>query len=215
MEIELNQPFARNGKVDDYDVRRMKKALNQLGYYYPYEKTGITGIPDAEIFEALKNFQKDQGMKPTGTAKPDDETVDALNEAAAQPKKGRYIWRTVGDKKVRPEHATLEGVIRSWDDDFHPGDDFNCRCWAVPVSDEIEKEELPPPKKNIPGTNIPDRGIPEGGLPRSPFIGDPDIWRYRMDTDIEKQPPIFDPHILIPHNPDYPVLIPRRRKQEV
>ncbi len=76
MKFELNKPFAANSSVDEFDVRQMKKALNRLGYYQPYEKTGITGIPDVGVFSALKAFQKDQGMKPTGTAKPGDSTVE-------------------------------------------------------------------------------------------------------------------------------------------
>lgn len=42
--------------------------------------SGITGIPDAGVFAALKSFQKDQGLTPTGTAKPGDDTVKALNK---------------------------------------------------------------------------------------------------------------------------------------
>lgn len=64
MKIKLNKPFAANSAVDEFDVKQVKKALNRLGYYQPYEKTGITGIPDADVFFALKSFQKDQGLQP-------------------------------------------------------------------------------------------------------------------------------------------------------
>lgn len=46
-----------------------------------------------------------------------------------------YIWRTVGDDKVRDSHAEREGCIFSWDDapeGGHPGEDYNCRCIAEP-----------------------------------------------------------------------------------
>jgi peptidoglycan hydrolase-like protein with peptidoglycan-binding domain len=68
MKIKLNKSFARSGKVDEYDVKQVKKVLNRLGYYQPYEKTGIMGVPDSAVFTALKQFQKDNGLKPTGTA---------------------------------------------------------------------------------------------------------------------------------------------------
>ncbi len=84
MLIALSKPFASNRAADDYDTRQMKKSLNRLGYYKPYEKTGITGIPDAAIFAALKAFQKDHGIAATGIAYPDDETVKALNSEAAK-----------------------------------------------------------------------------------------------------------------------------------
>ena len=38
-----------------------------------------------------------------------------------------YIWRTVGDDKVRDSHAEREGCIFSWDDapeGGHPGEDY-------------------------------------------------------------------------------------------
>lgn len=60
MKIELSKPFASSSLVEEYDVVQVKKALNRLGYYFPYEKVGITGIADKEVFETLKKFQKDR-----------------------------------------------------------------------------------------------------------------------------------------------------------
>ncbi len=36
----------------------------------------------------------------------------------------------MGDSKVRPSHAELEGKIRSSSDDPAPGEEPGCRCWA-------------------------------------------------------------------------------------
>lgn len=57
-----------------------------------------------------------------------------------------YVWKTVGDGRVRPMHAALNGTYHSWDDPpvcdigrggqpihAHPGAVFNCRCWPSPV----------------------------------------------------------------------------------
>lgn len=49
-----------------------------------------------------------------------------------------YIWRTVGDDRVRPSHRELKGKTFSWDEPpsvGHPGEDVNCRCYAEPVFD--------------------------------------------------------------------------------
>ncbi|MEE8393530.1 MAG: phage minor head protein, partial [Rhodospirillales bacterium] len=46
-------------------------------------------------------------------------------------KEGSYIWRTVGDSKVRSSHAERDGKVFSWDDPpegGHPGEAPNCRC---------------------------------------------------------------------------------------
>ena len=51
---------------------------------------------------------------------------------------GKYRWRTVGDDRVRPEHAAREGRVFSWDNpppDGQPGEAVNCRCVAEPVLD--------------------------------------------------------------------------------
>lgn len=134
MDIKLSKPFAANSTVDEFDVRQMKKALNRLGYYQPYDKTGITGLPDTDVFSALKSFQKDHGLQPTGTARPGDETVSKLSSEAEKQKNGKYIWRTVGDDKVRDDHAALSGTVRDLSDSPDPGEEFNCRCWAEPMA---------------------------------------------------------------------------------
>lgn len=54
----------------------------------------------------------------------------------------QYIWRTVKDSDVRPAHAAREGQIFSWTnppEGGHPGEDYNCRCWAEPVKGRASK----------------------------------------------------------------------------
>jgi peptidoglycan hydrolase-like protein with peptidoglycan-binding domain len=144
MEIKLSLPFASNGKAGEFDTKQMKKALNRLGYYYPYEKTGITGVSDTGVFTALKAFQKDQGLSATGAAKPGDETIQKLNEAASQTPDGQYIWRTAEDTHVRKAHAEFNRTIRNWADTPDPGEDYNCRCWAEPLEKDYKEIYDPP-----------------------------------------------------------------------
>lgn len=110
MKIELAKPFSSNSTVDEFDVKQMKKALNRLGYYTPFEKTGITGIPDKAVFDALKAFQRDQGLPTTGAEKPGDETVQILNVEAGKKKRGQYIWRTVEETTGR----NAGKIITTW-----------------------------------------------------------------------------------------------------
>lgn len=52
-----------------------------------------------------------------------------------------YIWSTSKDERVRDTHAALEGTRWSWDaapEVGHPGEDFQCRCVALPVIAELE-----------------------------------------------------------------------------
>lgn len=46
-----------------------------------------------------------------------------------------YVWRTLGDDKVRLSHARNDGRLFAWSDPpetGHPGETFNCRCRADP-----------------------------------------------------------------------------------
>jgi SPP1 gp7 family putative phage head morphogenesis protein len=50
-----------------------------------------------------------------------------------------YQWSTSGDDRVRDEHAALDGQTFSWlapPSVGHPGEDFQCRCVAIPVGIE-------------------------------------------------------------------------------
>ncbi len=51
-----------------------------------------------------------------------------------------YIWRTVGDERVRDDHAEREGQKFKWSEppfDGHPGEPINCRCVAEPIISTI------------------------------------------------------------------------------
>jgi len=54
----------------------------------------------------------------------------------------RYVWRTVGDERVRASHRANDGEVFSWDKPpatGHPGEDIQCRCYAEPdFSDLLE-----------------------------------------------------------------------------
>ena len=46
----------------------------------------------------------------------------------------RYVWETMMDDRVRPDHQDRQGRIFFWDDpppDGHPGQPINCRCVAA------------------------------------------------------------------------------------
>lgn len=139
MEIQINKPLAANSAADERDVSQLKRTLNRLGYYKPYEQTGITGVPDADLFAALKSFQKDRGLRATGTLNPHDETIQALNAESQKTPDGHYVWRTAGDDRVRATHAAHDWEIRTWNDSPHPGTEANCRCWADPATPEQEE----------------------------------------------------------------------------
>jgi septal ring factor EnvC (AmiA/AmiB activator) len=71
-----------------------------------------------------------------------------MNEAAGKVT-GQYIWRTVGDNKVRDSHAVLEGTIRNHNDSPTPAEEFNCRCWAENVLVRTPKNDCDELRKKL------------------------------------------------------------------
>ena len=62
----------------------------------------------------------------------------------------RYEWSDSNDSRVRSSHHRLNGHIFSWDEPpetdkgrrCHPGEDYQCRCCALPVFD-IDNLDIP------------------------------------------------------------------------
>lgn len=63
-----------------------------------------------------------------------------------------YIWRTSMDGTVRPGHKAMEGKTCEWANPpavneegrimhFHPGEVWNCRCYAEPIIGDPYKPE--------------------------------------------------------------------------
>jgi SPP1 gp7 family putative phage head morphogenesis protein len=64
----------------------------------------------------------------------------------------QYTWDTSQDERVRPMHAELQGELFDWDDPpvtnedgdtNNPGEDYQCRCVAIPVIPDLDEEETP------------------------------------------------------------------------
>lgn len=58
----------------------------------------------------------------------------------------KYTWRTARDERVRDRHEELEGKVFAWDDPpvtnskgerNHPGEDYQCRCYAEPYLQDL------------------------------------------------------------------------------
>lgn len=60
----------------------------------------------------------------------------------------KYTWSTSHDDRVRDSHAEKDGEVFSWNDPpadtGHPGEDFQCRCVAIPIFDADPAEQDQP-----------------------------------------------------------------------
>lgn len=149
----IKAPLASNTHVNLDDAIKTKIALQRLGYYKA-PGYGMTPYPDAQLFDAVSNLQRDKGMRATGEVRPGDDTEKAIrtalgtNSSGASTRaenEGKYIWRTRGDNKVRSEHAERDGKVFEWNnppEDGHPGEAPNCRCRAedLDANDSICKK---------------------------------------------------------------------------
>lgn len=121
--------------------------------------------------DIVKAIQKQYGMDKRHARLTARDQVSKLNAAITQYQQKdagitRYKWSTSGDERVRrgdkmaggitdpmgDNHERLEGKIFRWDTPplvdrkrgraCHPGEDYQCRCCAIPVFD-MDKVDLP------------------------------------------------------------------------
>lgn len=92
-----------------------------------------------------------------------------------------YTWSTSNDERVRDEHRALEGQVFTWGNPPSvgaPGEDFQCRCIAVPIIEGLEEifgdepaaptEETPVEEPTI---DLPvEEDIVEPALPPPPVV---------------------------------------------
>lgn len=61
------------------DVARVKYGLSQLNYYKEPKNLGMSTIPDSQMFDSVKKYQKDKGLHVDGVLKPQGETIKSIN----------------------------------------------------------------------------------------------------------------------------------------
>lgn len=76
--VRCRRKLAANASADPLDVLKTKSVLQSLGHYDAPE-WGVSPYPDAALFDAIKAFQKSQGLKTDGVIDPDGETEAALS----------------------------------------------------------------------------------------------------------------------------------------
>lgn len=102
MIIELETTLVRGGQADAQDVRALKRALNCIGFYIPDKEKGMTGEAGPDFWDSLYAYQRARAMPFGEETGADSLTERFLNEdLAALDDNAVYVWRTVGDDKVR------------------------------------------------------------------------------------------------------------------
>lgn len=57
----------------------------------------------------------------------------------------RYMWSASGDERVRQTHRANDGKVFDWREPpatGHPGQDYQCRCVAIPIFDDADEAQV-------------------------------------------------------------------------
>jgi SPP1 gp7 family putative phage head morphogenesis protein len=98
-----------------------------------------SGINRTELGKEISKIMDTSVKRGSRIAADQTYKLDAQLDRAKQTSNGitHYIWRTMGDNRVRPRHQAWDGTRRSWKNDSpHPGQEINCRCIAEPDIEE-------------------------------------------------------------------------------
>lgn len=122
-----------------YDCLNEMQAITQKGF-----------VDGRTITSIAKDIQKAYSVRRSKALFLARDQMAKLNSEITQYQQrdagvNRYIWSTSGDERVRESHAALDGKTFSWDSPpvvdkktgrrAHPGEDYQCRCVALPVFD--------------------------------------------------------------------------------
>jgi SPP1 gp7 family putative phage head morphogenesis protein len=134
-----------SGLVDEFS-RENVRLIESIGaeFFGQIEEVTQAGVREGRRPEAIaRDIEERYGVSRSRAKLIARDQVAKLNgdiTKARQEELGitKYVWRTSQDERVREEHAELDGQEFSWSDPpavGHPGQDFQCRCWADPVID--------------------------------------------------------------------------------
>lgn len=125
------QLVVKAGRSYAEDVRKVFSAPENVGLRVEELKSQLQERADVSESRA-ELIARDQTLKVNGA-------ITEIRQRGAGV--DRYVWSTSLDERVRETHAALEGQTFSWEsppDVGHPGQDYQCRCVAVPVIEGLE-----------------------------------------------------------------------------
>ncbi|MGE7112723.1 phage minor head protein [Lysinibacillus sp. NPDC047702] len=118
-------------------------------YTKKIEKIALDGVNNGSSHKQIRQQLEDQIDMSRRRAEfvAVDQTGSLFGQMTAQRHQNmgvnRFRWRTSKDERVRKSHKELEDKIFSYDDPPAvglPGEDFRCRCIALPIFDDDEEE---------------------------------------------------------------------------
>lgn len=135
-EYTNNMNLYINGWMDDSIVRLRKRV----------QRNAFDGYRSSQLVKEIEHDYQVSHNKARFLAR--QETSLLMSQFREERYKSvgveKYRWSTSGDQRVRPFHKRLNGRVFTWDNPpivdengrrAHPGQDFGCRCIAIPIID--------------------------------------------------------------------------------
>lgn len=124
------EPMVRTAVERGVSTRALEQQILKDMQIAPFEPT-VRGARRINPKARARLIARDQISKFNGSLTRLRQTEIGVEE---------YIWATSRDARVRPSHAALDGKKFSWNKPpavGHPGEDFQCRCSAIPIMDKF------------------------------------------------------------------------------
>ena len=102
--IHLKKTVGEAYNVSAQDTLNTKQALARLGHM-EIPDYGLDQFPDTPMVDAIKSFQRAEGLEPDGVMKPDGPTLDRLN---ASLEAQQFSPATASARKTADQHPTEE-----------------------------------------------------------------------------------------------------------
>lgn len=108
----------------------------------------VKGTLNKDLAAQIKDLGKTTEKRAMFIARDQSSKLNAALTQARHEDVGikKYMWSTSLDERVRDSHADKEGLVFEYvnppADTGHPGHDFNCRCVAIPVLDDVVSHGL-------------------------------------------------------------------------
>jgi len=127
------QSFAEN------NVKLIKTVPEK--YFNEIRQLSVQGIQQGKSFRAIKSeIIERQGVSKWNAERIARDQILTLNSQMNEYRQreigvSSYVWRTMGDNRVRPRHTAREGKVFFWNNPpsgGHPGSEVLCRCFAEP-----------------------------------------------------------------------------------
>lgn len=105
----------------------------------------VKGTLNKDLVQQIKDIGKTTEKRAAFIARDQSSKLNAALTQARHEEVGikKYMWSTSGDERVRESHTEKDGKVFEYAnppaDTGHPGHDFNCRCVAIPVLDDVVK----------------------------------------------------------------------------